>query len=82
MEGSPLEALGRPVAKEYGRLSRVGFLPVRPEKVPVPPAVNPYMVKAGEGSLLCRGLQGTEARGQALEGGSKRGLLGRCGRGS
>lgn len=77
-----MEALWRSVAKEYGRLSRVGLLTVGPEKIPTPPAVDPYMVKSGEGNLLFRGGEGvyraTEARGQALEGGSERGLLGRC----
>ena len=55
MEGSPLEVLWRPAAKECGRPSRVELLTVGSEKVSVPSAVDLCMVKFGEGSLLCRG---------------------------
>lgn len=66
VEGSPLEALWRPVAKECGRPSRVGLLTVGSEEVSVPSAVDLCMAKAEEGSLLCSGEEGvyraTEAR--------------------
>lgn len=76
VKANPLEALWGPAAEENGRLSRAGLLTVGPQTVSVPPALDPYMVKARERSLLCKGGEGvyraTEARGQALDKGIRK----------